>query len=233
MAEEKRLIPRSSGIRDCGDPTPIGDVPSYVYDFVQKLSNHDREPLPPEIEKLSDRCDPWYYYNMKVGNLLSLENIQANGRIVANGDVYSNAGTHRLSAKKNFDIPHPTKHGWRLRHTCLEGPENGVYFRGKLKDSNYIELPEYWKKLVDIESISVNLTPMGTYQELYYKISDCETKIKVINNSGGNINCSYVVYGERADGEKLIVEYEGESPADYPGNNDEYSVVGWNYDIRT
>jgi hypothetical protein len=42
-----------------------------------------------------------------------------------------------------------------------------------------------------------------------------------------------VVYGERADGEKLIVEYEGESPADYPGNNDEYSVVGWNYDIRT
>ena len=60
-----------------------------------------------------------------------------------------------------------------------------------------------------------------------------KVKIKVINNSDGNINCSYVVYGERADGEKLIVEYEGESPADYPGNNGEYSVVGWNYDIRT
>jgi hypothetical protein len=232
MAEEKRLIPRSFGIRDCDDPTPVGDVPSYVYDFVQKLSNQDKEPLPPEIEKISDRCDPWYYYNMKVGNLLALENIQANGRIVANGDVYSNGGGHRLSAKKNFDIPHPIKNGWRLRHTCLEGPENGVYFRGKLKDSNYIDLPEYWKKLVDTESINVNLTPMGTYQELYYEISDCGTKIKVINNSGGTINCSYIIYGERIDGEKLIVEYEGDSPADYPGNNDEYSVVGWNYDVR-
>lgn len=233
MAEEKRLIPRSSGIRDCDDPTPVGDVPSYVYDFVQKLSNQDKDPLPPEIEKISDRCDPWYYYNMKVGNLLALENIEAQGRIVAFGDVYSNSGAHRLSAKKNFDIPHPTKKGWRLRHTCLEGAENAVYFRGKLKNSNYIQIPEYWRKLVDTESITVNLTPIGTYQELYYELVDWGTKIKVLNNSGGLIECSYIVYGERSDGEKLIVEYQGETPADYPGNNDEYSVVGWNYDIRS
>ncbi len=37
---------------------------------------------------------------------------------------------------------------------------------------------------------------------------------------------------ERADGERLIPEYEGESPADYPGNNDEYSVSGYHYDKR-
>ena len=34
------------------------------------------------------------------------------------------------------------------------------------------------------------------------------------------------------DGERLIPEYEGESPADYPGNNDEYSVSGYHYDKR-
>ena len=30
----------------------------------------------------------------------------------------------------------------------------------------------------------------------------------------------------------LFHEYEGESPADYPGNNDEYSVSGYHYDKR-
>ena len=41
---------------------------------------------------------------------------------------------------KQFDIPHPTKSGYRLIHTCLEGPEIGVYYRGRLVNSNVIEL---------------------------------------------------------------------------------------------
>ena len=46
------------------------------------------------------------------------------------------------------------------------------------------------------------------------------------------INCFYLIYGTRSDGERLIPEYEGETPADYPGNNDEYSVSGYHYDKR-
>ena len=38
--------------------------------------------------------------------------------MIAQGHVMSNNGGHILAAKKNFDIPHPTKDGWRLRHTC-------------------------------------------------------------------------------------------------------------------
>ena len=38
--------------------------------------------------------------------------------LIAQGHVISNNGGHILAAKKNFDIPHPTKEGWRLRHTC-------------------------------------------------------------------------------------------------------------------
>jgi hypothetical protein len=34
------------------------------------------------------------------------------------------------AASKSFDIPHPTKEGFRLRYGVLEGPEHGVYFRG-------------------------------------------------------------------------------------------------------
>ena len=118
---------------------------------------------------------------------------------------------------KHFDIKHPNKEGYRLRHSCLEGPENAVYYRGKLIDNNVIELPKYWKNFVDPESITVNLTPFGVYQELFVKSIDWGTRINVVNNSGGPINCSYIVCGERIDGHKLIVEYEGKNAEDYPG----------------
>lgn len=122
---------------------------------------------------------------------------------------------------KHFDIKHPTKKGYRLRHSCLEGPENSVYYRGKLVNNNIIELPEYWHGFVDPESITVNLTPHGVYQELFVKNIEWGTKVNIVNNLGGPIDCSYVVCAERIDGEKLIVEYEGNCPEDYPGSYDD------------
>ena len=46
------------------------------------------------------------------------------------------------------------------------------------------------------------------------------------------IDCFYHVYGERKDGERLIPEYKGNSPEDYPGKNDQYSIAGYHYDRR-
>ena len=43
---------------------------------------------------------------------------------------------------------------------------------------------------------------------------------------GMPINCFYHIYGERQDCERNIAEYEGESPADYPGDNSEYLQSG-------
>lgn len=170
-----------------------------------------------------------------LGVIDTATNINAGGNITAQGEVMSRCGVHILSAKKNFDIPHPTKEGWRLRHTCLEGPSNDVYFRGKLKDQNQIHLPEYWVELVDFESITVNLTPIGAEQSLFVK--SIENNIITIGGYDTEfgllpIHCFYHVYGERKDGEKLISEYEGTTPADYPGNNDEYSVSGYHYDTK-
>ena len=117
---------------------------------------------------------------------------------------------------KLFDIPHPTKEGYRLVHTCLEGPEIGVYYRGRLTDSNVIELPEYWKGLVDAETITVNLTPHTFYQELYVKNIEWGCRINVVNNAGGPIDCSYIVYAERKDVDKLRIEYKQEEDKSYP-----------------
>ena len=130
-----------------------------------------------------------------------------------------------LATKKKFDIPHPTKEGWRLRHICIEGPTADVYVRGQLNKSNVIELPEYWRKLVDPETITVNLTPIGKHQELYVDKIEWGTRILIKNNCGSSVNCYYTVYGERADTDKNIPEYEG-TYDDYPGDNRQYTSSG-------
>ena len=57
-----------------------------------------------------------------------------------------------------------------------------------------------------------------------------EPVIKVKNNAGSAINCSFVIFGERKDVDKIVVEYEGKIE-DYPGK-DQRSIVGYHYDYR-
>ena len=119
---------------------------------------------------------------------------------------------------KPFDLKHPSKEGWRLRHACIEGPEVGVYCRGRVRRGKEIFLPKYWKDLVHLNSISVQLQPIGAHQDIIIKRWDDE---KIYLQSMGNmpINCFYHVYAERKDINPLIVEYQGESCNDYPDPN--------------
>ena len=133
--------------------------------------------------------------------------------------------THAIAlSKKSFDIPHPTKEDHRLRHICLEGPEAEVFYRGRMENTTTINLPDYWRELVDPDSIGVHLTPMGSYQDLYVEKIEWGSRVTVKNASGGPIRCSYVVFGVRTDGEKNIPEYEGLTTNDYPGDNSEYRL---------
>lgn len=136
-----------------------------------------------------------------------------------------------VNSKKGFDIPHPNKQNHRLRHICVEGPESAVYFRGKLADANVIELPNYWDGLIDPETITVNLTQIGHSQDLIVEKIEWGKRIIIKSGSGTSINCYYQVWADRL-GEKLIIEYEGKTPSDYPGDNTEYSIAGWDYDKR-
>ena len=159
-------------------------------------------------------------------------NLRVTGNATISGTTSSTfRGSINVQGWKGFDIKHPTKENHRLRYVCLEGPEGGVYHRGILKDSEFIELPDYWKDLVDTKTITVHLTPIGTYQYLYYTVA--KNRIIVKNHSNLPTHCSYIVYGERKDGERLIPEYEGNSPQDYPGKNDQYSIAGYHYDRMT
>ena len=129
-------------------------------------------------------------------------------------------------AKKNFDIPHPTKKDHRLRHVCVEGPTADVYIRGKLTDSNVINLPDYWKDLVDEDSITVQLQPIGS-RHFHLNVEKFDNKeIHIKEADDKPIDCFYHVYGERKDTTKNISEYEGLTSDDYPGDNREYVING-------
>ena len=131
-----------------------------------------------------------------------------NGRIGINqaNPLYDLHITGELSAtNKSFVIDHPTKPNMTLRHGSLEGPENGVYVRGKLVNENIIELPDYWLGLVDEETITVSLTPIGKFSKMY--VEKIENYKVYVNVETGIVNCHFVVYGERKDIPKLDVEY--------------------------
>ena len=123
------------------------------------------------------------------------------------------------SKPKPFDIQHPSKgEGWRLRYACIEGPEVAVYHRGRLRRGKEIVLPRYWKDLVHINSITVQLQPVGAHQDIIIKRWDDE-KIYLQSMGGMPIDCFYHVYAERKDINPLITEYEGDSWKDYPDPN--------------
>ena len=120
---------------------------------------------------------------------------------------------------KAFDMQHPSKgEGHRLSYACIEGPEIGVYYRGRIRNENVINLPYYWKDLVHEDSISVQLQPIGSHQDVIVKRWD-DKKIYLQSNGGRPIDCFYHVYAERKDINPLHVEYEGDSSLDYPDPN--------------
>ena len=150
--------------------------------------------------------------------------------LVGTGGVFTGS-TINVQGWKGFDIVHPSKKGHRLRHICLEGPEGGVYIRGKVKNEKEILLPDYWKDLVDINSITVQLQPIGAHQDIIVKRWDAE-KVELQSKPGIPIHCFYHIFAERIDGEQLVVEYKGETPDEYPGDNSQYSIAGYHYDTR-
>jgi hypothetical protein len=143
-------------------------------------------------------------------NTLADSIVQQIDGVLANGDTILQVDGVITAKAKSFDIPHPTKTGYRLRYGCLEGPENGVYHRGKLTGSGYIKvtLPEYWSSLVN--SYTVHLTSYGNYS--VYVVSQSQDSF-IVARCGGllgrikNIEFTYEVIGDRVDA-PLIIEYE-------------------------
>jgi hypothetical protein len=109
------------------------------------------------------------------------------------------------ATSKSFDIPHPTKEGFRLRYGSLEGPEFGIYVRGLSKQTT-INLPDYWTELVDENTITVHLTPLGKNNSHW--VEKIENNQVEVNSESGEISTFYIIHGERKDISKLLVVYK-------------------------
>ena len=113
------------------------------------------------------------------------------------------------ATNKSFVIDHPTKQGMKLRYGSLEGPENGVYVRGELKETNIIEVPDHWIGLVHEDSYTVHLTPIGRFSQLYVEKIE-NYNVFVADTMMSPIHCYYSVWAERKDIPKLVTEYEAQ-----------------------
>ena len=168
---------------------------------------------------------------IKIANTIEITNGLAQENAIAGtaGVTVSPVNTCYAMKNKPFDIPHPIKENKRIRHICSEGPEAGIYIRGRLTGKNVIELPEYWNGLVDYDSITVDLTQIKTSQDLIVDSIE-KDHIKIISGNATKIDCFYHVWVSRwinqdDHDEKLHVVYDGESPLDYPGDNSQFTAM--------
>ena len=234
------FVPKISNTTTCTDQGVTGPF-STKFDYIMKSSTGDSN-YPAEA------CQPYLHYNIQAGNLkldqniTSVINITGTGQcqfptFIGNltGSVNGVASGNKLLA--SFDIPHVKDKNKRIRHIVTEGPEPGIYVRGQLKNKNVIELPEYWDGLIDPETITVTLTQISYSQDLIVDKIEWGKRIHIKSGNGANINCYYEVWAARwvnpmDHEEKLHVVYDGETPDDYPGDNKNFLVGGWDYDRR-
>jgi hypothetical protein len=111
------------------------------------------------------------------------------------------------SGSKFFDIPYPSRPGFRIRHGCLEGPELAVYIRGVTSD-DFIPFPAYWNDIVDKDSITVTLTP---YSPNSLWVDYITPDGVFVNSDFPDTQYSYYIMAERTDIPKVVPVYSTES----------------------
>jgi hypothetical protein len=180
-----------------GDETqfPLGSLPTDTASLmVAETKNPEMKPTP--FYSLLVTTFARIKSFLKVDTLISAKYIKA--KVIVTEKLF--AGT------KNFKIDHPLDPKNKdLIYSCLEGPEIGVYVRGRIINETEIELPNYWKKLVNRNSISVQLQPIGAHQNIIVKRWDKE-RVYLQAQGGMPIDCFYHIYAERKDVPKLEVE---------------------------
>ena len=104
---------------------------------------------------------------------------------------------------KNFIIEHPSDTSKLLIHTCLEGPETGVYYRGRGEVTNgssvTIKLPDYVSGLAYNWTINVAAVYDGVVRT--YNFSEVENNQFQVYGENGKFHWS--VMGKRCD---IVVE---------------------------
>jgi len=105
--------------------------------------------------------------------------------------------TKKKVSVKNFTIEHPIYPDKYLIHACLEGPTADVFYRGKGeirsgRTCEYVNLPEYYYKLVEWGSSTLQLTPIGEpFFKLGGEVIDSQNMIRVSLDKTYNVSVGF------------------------------------------
>jgi len=121
---------------------------------------------------------------------------KSNSAIMGN---FSVVGNFTASGTKAFVQPHPTDPTKEIVYTCLEGPEAGTYVRGSAEMVNgqaVIKLPDHFGMVTGAKGLTVQLTPRGTWLELYVTTATV-AQVAVGEAQGRSGQFDYLVQGVR------------------------------------
>jgi hypothetical protein len=106
-----------------------------------------------------------------------------------------------LTPAKTFVIDHPINENKYLVHACLEGPESGVYYRGKgtIVNNEYVDifLPDYVEALA--YEFTIQITPIYKGENKNYILFCSEVECNKFSVYGENGDFYWIVYGKRSD----------------------------------
>ncbi|MET8908846.1 hypothetical protein [Micromonospora sp. NPDC004551] len=154
-------------------------------------------------------------FDLFASGAIYLGNSEASGYTIS-----LNAGTGVIKGKsKQFAIDHPldgpdAAQRRQLIHAALEGPENGVYYRGEGRLENgraTVELPAYFEALTRAEGRTVQLTPVFEDDEPVSalaagRVRDGAFRVRTVDGSPASHAFCWQVTAIRADLEPLAVE---------------------------
>ena len=127
------------------------------------------------------------------------QNVNDNSSKIATTE-YTDRAVNNIIDSKTFVIDHPIDKTKYLVHACLEGPEAGVYYRGKGEinnNNNYVDicLPYYVEQLAT--DFTIQITPIGSNIVNIYSVSEVENNKFTVFGKNGRF--FWHVYGKRID----------------------------------
>lgn len=102
------------------------------------------------------------------------------------------AGSLDVEGAKRFVMEDPVEPGQILRFVALEGPEVGTYYRAtaRLVDGEaVVELPEHFRRATEPEGLTVQLTPIGGWSQLYVTSKSIERL--VVRSAAGALDVEF------------------------------------------
>lgn len=125
------------------------------------------------------------------------------------------------TGSKSFVIDHPHDPTQYLVHACLEGPEVGVYYRGKGTvingNSVQIELPEYVQHIAHNFTIEITTLYNALHKkQVVYRVSPVKNNAFIVHGENGSFY--WTVFGERQRLQTTILKntpIHGDGPYTY------------------